>query len=175
MSYSYYMDNFITQSEKAVDKNIKKLVPIRYNKFYWWRNFSPKVKPLMKHFPFKDKVLNGDYELSEYYWMAQHAVYEGMKKVNLKKDDTGTQIEKLALDRAKYKRLMADFQKEEDNRLKGFLEELLKEFFIEKEQLDEELLRFDGLAKEFYLYLEKKYDKRKRKTRKPREKKYGKN
>lgn len=175
MSYSYYMDNFISQSQKAVEKNIKRLVPIRYNKFYWWRNFAPKNPPLMKHSLFKDKVLNGDFELSEYYWMAQLTVYEGMKKVNLKKDDTGTQIEKLALDRAKYKRLMVDFQKEEDDRLKRFWDELLKEFIIDENQLNEELLNFDGYAKEFYVYLEKKYDKRTRKIRKQREKKHGKN
>jgi hypothetical protein len=160
MSYQYYLEDFIQHPKEVVEKHINKLQPLNYNKFYWWRSFGPKKKPLLKTHPFKDRVMNGDYEFSSYYWMAQYTAHNARKKFNPEIDDTSRQLDKLGTDISRYRRLMLDFEKEEKERINEFLEELLKEFFIEPEVLDNELLSFDGVTKDFYLYLESRYNKR---------------
>jgi len=160
MSYQYYLEDFIKQPEKTVIEQIKKLKPLNYNRFYWWRNFTSKSNPLPKNSLFKDKVLNGDYELSPYYWMAQYSIYEGKKKFNPQKDTLSDQLEKLGINISKYRKLMEDYEKDESERINTFLKELLEEFYITQEQLDNELFDFDGDTKTFYLYLENKYSKK---------------
>jgi hypothetical protein len=160
MSYQYYLEDFINHPKEVVQKYIDKLQPLNYNKFYWWRNFSPKIKPLLKTHSFKDRVINGDYELSSYYWMAQYTAHTAKKKFDPQMDNVTRQLDKLGVDISKYRRLMVDFEKEEKERIEDFLKELHKEFFITPEQLDEELFNFDGEAKDFYIYLEGRYNKR---------------
>ena len=57
-----------TSDEKVVKREIKKLQPLNYNKFFWWRRYASKVKPLPKKSSFLDRIKNGEYEFSHFYW-----------------------------------------------------------------------------------------------------------
>jgi len=57
-----------TSDPKTVHKEIKKLQPLNYNQFKWWRRFDTKTKPLPRGSKFIDRIKNGEYEFSHYYW-----------------------------------------------------------------------------------------------------------
>jgi len=57
-----------TSDPKLVYREIKKLQPLNYNQFKWWRRFDTKTKPLPKGAKFFDRIKNGEYEFSHYYW-----------------------------------------------------------------------------------------------------------
>ena len=64
--YSFIREGNIKFSKEVVDKHIKKLQPLNYNKFMWWRTHTDKVVPLGKRAPLKDRILNGDFNPSSY-------------------------------------------------------------------------------------------------------------
>ena len=45
-----------TNDPKVIVREIKKLKPLKYNKFMWWRRFSSKNIPLPKGAKFFDKI-----------------------------------------------------------------------------------------------------------------------
>ena len=59
---------FTTSDPKVVLKEISKLQPLNYNQFKWWRRFDTKLKPLPRGVKFIDRIKNGEYEFSHYYW-----------------------------------------------------------------------------------------------------------
>ena len=34
-----------------------------YDRFMWWRSYTPKNKPLKANQPLRDRILNGDFEI----------------------------------------------------------------------------------------------------------------
>jgi hypothetical protein len=114
--YSFIREGNIKFSKEVVDKHIKKLQPLNYNKFMWWRTHTDKVVPLGKRAPLKDRILNGDFNPSSYFWQAQLSLYTALSKIDLTKHDQHRQMEMLAVDLARYKRLMQDYEKEEPAR-----------------------------------------------------------
>ena len=63
-------------NEKVVLREIKKLQPLNYNKFMWWRRFGSKTKPLPSKSSFLDRVKNKEYEFSHYYWQLKYCEME---------------------------------------------------------------------------------------------------
>ena len=57
-----------TSDPKTVHREIKKLKPLIYNKFMWWRRFDTKTQSLPRGSKFIDRIKNGEYEFSHYYW-----------------------------------------------------------------------------------------------------------
>ncbi len=47
---------FQVDDPKLVLREIKKLQPLNYNQFYWWRRFTTKTKPLPNNASFFDKI-----------------------------------------------------------------------------------------------------------------------
>ena len=92
----------------------------------WWRSHTDKIKPLGKRYPLKDRILNGDFNFSSFYWQAQLAAINAKAKLDLDKDDYQTQYEKTAVDVARYRRLIADYEKEESTRLKELVSAFTK-------------------------------------------------
>jgi hypothetical protein len=62
---------FEVKNPKTVLKEIKKLQPLNYNQFMWWRRFASKNKPLPKGASFQDRIKNKEFEFSHFYWQAQ--------------------------------------------------------------------------------------------------------
>ncbi len=150
--YSFIKEGSIRHSREVVMENIKKLQPLNYNKFMWWRTHTDKVVPLGKRAPLKERILNGDFNPSSYLWQAQLALYTAKDKLDLTKHDTRYQIELCAVDLARYKRLMEDFEKEETSRMEALYSAFTDAYQITKEELEEKFLNFSGTIIDFYHY-----------------------
>ena len=148
--YSFLKGTSIKHSREVVMKHINKLQPLNYNKFMWWRTHTDKVVPLGKRAPLKDRILNGDFEPSSYFWQAQFALYTALDKLDLIKHDHQSQMEMLAVDFARHKRLMEDFNKEEPARLEALYEAFTSAFQITREELEEKLIQWPGTILDFY-------------------------
>jgi hypothetical protein len=152
--YSFIRESNIKHSREVVMKHIKKLQPLNYNKFMWWRTHTDKVVPLGKRAPLKDRILNGDFEPSSYMWQAQFALYTALDKIDLIKHDHQLQMEILAVDFARYKRLMEDFNKEEPARLEALYDAFISAYQITREELEEKFLNWNSDILSFYNYAE---------------------
>jgi len=152
--YTFIKESSIRHSKETVLSHIKKLQPLNYNKFMWWRTHTDKVTPLGKRALLKERILNGDFEPSSYFWQAQLALYTAKDKLDLSKHDTRYQIEICAVDFQRYKKLMEDFEKEEANRMTALYDAFTSEYRITKEELEERFLTFNGTVLQFYYYAE---------------------
>jgi len=148
--YSFIKETSIRHSKEVVAEHINKLQPINYNKFMRWRTHTDKIVPLGKRAPLKDRILNGDFNPSSYLWQAQFALYTALDKLDLTKHDHQLQIEILAVDLARYKRLMEDFSKEEPSRLEALYDAFTTSFQITREELEERLIQWPGDIMSFY-------------------------
>jgi hypothetical protein len=154
MPFNCFLDSFITQPEEVVDKELSKLKPLNYNKFMWWRTHAQPGTPLGKRAPLKDRIVNGDFDFSCYYWQAQSAAINARKKLDLDKDDYQTQYEKVTVDVARYRRLLADFEKEENARIEAILDAFTTSFKIDREELLDRLCNWPFDLLSFYESLE---------------------
>jgi hypothetical protein len=126
-----------------------------YNRFYWWRRFQPR-DTLHKYRRLNERIPNGDFEVSDYHWQV---LWEN----ELEKEAIGNErsVDKQHEIRCMFgerrRRLNNDYEKDEQK----ILDEMYKAFKVElrmsKEEVDNEMLNFDGTLSEFYYYI---YNKR---------------
>ena len=154
MAYRFIKETSIRHSREVVMEHIKKLQPLNYNKFMWWRTHTDKVVPLGKRAPLKERILNGDFNPSSFFWQAQLALYTAKDKLDLSKHDSRYQIEICAVDFARHKRLMEDFEKEETSRMDALYDAFTDAFKITKEELEEKFINWNGDIMSFYNYAE---------------------
>ena len=57
-----------------LEEQLSKLNKKRYNQFVWWRRYEVR-QTLSEKAPLYDKLSNGDYEHSDYYYQAQMENY----------------------------------------------------------------------------------------------------
>ena len=150
MPFNCFLDTFITQPEEVVEQELSKLQPLNYNKFMWWRTHTQKGNPLGKRAPLKDRIINGDFDFSCYYWQAQSAAIQARKKLDLSTDDYQAQYEKTMVDVARYRRLLADYEKEENDRLEAIYDAFTTAFKITKDELIDELCNWSGDLLSYY-------------------------
>jgi hypothetical protein len=151
-NYEFIKKSCINHSREVVEERISKLQPLNYNQFRWWRTHTDNVTPLGKRAPLKDRITNGEFEPSAYLWMAQYALYVAKDKVNLKTDCHQKQLENLAVDLARYKRLMEDYEKEESQRMEALYDAFTSAFRLTREELTEKFLVWSGDIASFYDY-----------------------
>lgn len=140
-------------------KEISKLQPLNYNQFRWWRRFDSKVKPLPKGATFLQRIQNGEFEFSHYYWQAQLCELEINAKVQEYRGDIQKLIEKNAVDLARRKRLWEDFNKIESELLAELKKNFTREFIMTNQQYDQHVINFDGTTEEFYMYCLKTFER----------------
>jgi hypothetical protein len=126
-----------------------------YNKFYWWRRFQPR-QTLTRLHRLEQRVPNGDFEVSDYYWQA-------MWETELEKQAIANEVspdkrhELRCMYGERRRRLNNDYEKDEAK----ILEDMYRAFRIElrmtRDEVEEEMLNFDGTLSEFYYYI---YDKK---------------
>ena len=144
-------------TRKEVDKQLSTYQKINYNQFRWWRMYQPKNKPLDTKQPLRDRILNGDFDFSCYkaqiYWCEYQLndVFEECDR------DYGKFLEKSAVQLARRKRLMEDFEKDEAERLRSLATEFTKYFRCDREQVEEEMLKCSGSLIDLYYIIEEKY------------------
>jgi hypothetical protein len=142
---------------KTVEEKVAQMNRKSYNRFQWWRRYSPRPE-LDEKMPLSMRVAHGDFETSDYYYQAAHEVYlmEDAISTMLQPDEIH---EKRSLYMERFRRLMEDYEKEEKNILHVFKRDMRKAFNVSKEQLDAEMEEFDGTMQELYFYIKEKYSK----------------
>jgi len=148
-----------TSDPKIVLKEIKKLKPIPYNKFMWWRRFESKTKPLPKGAKFLDRITNGEFEFSHYYWQWKYCELEINELYTQYKGDIQILLEKNRVDLERRKRLILDFEKDENDRLEALKKGFLYDFEMTEKDYYDHLEKFDGTTEDFYLYCMKTFNR----------------
>ena len=139
-----------------LQERIEQYSPISYNQWYWWRRFKSR-DTLHKYQPLVAKIKNGDFEVSDYHWWSLWE-NELEKEAISKLEDPNKQHELRCLFGERKRRLAEDYIKDEAK----ILEAMYKDFWIElrmkQEEVEEEMLQFEGTLSEFYYYI---YSKKK--------------
>jgi hypothetical protein len=150
---------FKTSDPQVVLKEISKLQPLNYNQFRWWRRVDSKVKPLPRGAKFIDRIKNGEFEFSHYYWQWKLSELEINELYTKYKGDIQKLLENNSVDLARRKRLIEDFEKDENDRLKSLQDGFLREFEMTREEYYSHIEEFDGTIEDFYIYCLKTFDR----------------
>ena len=138
-------------SRETLEAKLSTLPNKTYNKFMWWRRYqSRQTKPDKS--TFYDKIVNGDFETSDYYYQAEYENYlleDAVKDIKHYED----KVSHISMFRARHKRLMEDYQKEEAEILRKLKLEFKKVFKIPKEDLERIMETFDGTILDLYIYI----------------------
>ena len=146
-----------TLSRSRLKKEFSKLQKLNYNQFRWWRMYDTKVKPLDNRKPLRDRIFNGDYDFSHFWYQAAWVEHE-LNDLEIEcKGDSGLFVEKGAVLRARRKRLLEDFEKDEFDKLNSLYNEFPKYFRVNREQVKEEMANFSGSLIDFYYHIDDKY------------------
>ena len=132
----------------TLEEKIKTLTPSRYNKFFWWRRFEQR-KPLHKYHPLRNKIANGDYEVSDYYYQIRWEEKLMNDKISsLNSPDDQHDVRKLFGERIK--RLTNDFEKDQEKIDNLMFNDFKITFRLSKDIIERKMLDFDGTLLEFY-------------------------
>ena len=133
-----------------------------YDRFMWWRSYTPKNKPLSKSKPLRDRIANGDLDHAPYLYESYLAEYT-MNDKYLQCITQNGEIDYMkwkqeaSVDGARKKRLLDDYQKEETRRLDELRTGFMKEFNIDKETYYKEAENSSKKLLDFYDYMSRKY------------------
>lgn len=135
-----------------------------YDRFMWWRGYTPKNKPLTSRHPLRERIANGDFEQGPYL-MEVELTFHTMNDKYQESITRGGEVDyslyhtNTSIDRARRKRLIEDHEKDEYKKLDDLRNEFLKEFKMTKEQYNKEVEKTSGTTLEFYFQMEEKYGK----------------
>ena len=136
-----------------------------YDRFMWWRSYTPKNKPLGYKATFIDRLINGDFD-SGPYLLEVELVYHTMNekyKALVGMDgqvDHGKYSAETSIDRARKKRLIEDHEKEEFRKLTDLRNLFKKEFKLTDDEYENEITKGSDTLVDFYYKLDDKYGKR---------------
>jgi len=125
-----------------VRDKISTFTPTKYNQFYWWRRFKMR-ETLHPYKPLYDKIKNGDYDVSDYFYQTQYEL-ELMEEEIAKIKNTEDQHEKRGLWMERYRRLNEDFEKDEANIMKALRKDFIMTFKVTEEELHSYMEDCDG-------------------------------
>ena len=145
-----YKPTFTREELKEKFSHLQKL---NYNQFRWWRMYDVKKKPLAAHFPFRDRIANGDYDFSHYWYQAAWVEHDINDLAIECKDDAGLFSEKVQVLSARRKRLYEDYEKDEKWKLDDLVKEFSRNFHITKDEAMLEMEEFGGTLLELYDYI----------------------
>ena len=136
-----------------------------YDRFMWWRSYTPKCKPLGYKASFRDKIVNGDYEFGPYLMEVElvlHTMNEKFKELvgSDGEVDHGKYHAETSIDRARKKRLMEDHDKDEVRKLTELRNNFVKEFKMTYDDYDKEVTIGSDDLVSFYYKMEDKYGKK---------------
>ena len=144
-------------SRKQLDNEFSKLRKLTYNAFRWWRMYDNPNKPLCNKSPFRDRILNGDFDYSHYRYQADWCEHEMNDIAEECGEDIGKYVEKTSLLRSRRKRLLEDFEKDENGKLEMLIKTFTVNFKCNEEQVYEEIDKCSGSLIDLYYIIEDKY------------------
>ena len=125
-----------------------------YDRWYWWRRFQPR-QTLHPYRRLDERIPNGDFEVSDYYWQIKYEdVLEQEALAN--EDSTDKRHEIRCLYSERKRRLSKDYEADEAKILNEMYKAFRNELGMKQDQVDEEMINFDGTLAEFYTYLTNK-------------------
>ena len=125
-----------------VRDKISSFTPTRYNQFYWWRRFKMR-ETLHPYKPLYDKIKNGDYEVSDYFYQAKYELELMEEKLSSIKNPEDRH-EQRGLWMERYRRLMNDYEKDEVNIMKNLIKDFKTTFRVTEEELYSYMEECDG-------------------------------
>jgi len=146
-------------SRKQLDNEFSKLRKLTYNAFRWWRMYDNPNKPLCNKSPFRDRILNGDFDYSHYRYQADWCEHEMNDIAEECGEDIGKYVEKTSLLRSRRKRLLEDFEKDENGKLEMLIKTFTVNFKCNEEQVYEEIDKCSGSLMDLYYIIEDNYPK----------------
>ena len=81
MPFKFIREQSIKHSRDVVEQNLARYQPLNYNRFMWWRSHTDGIIPLSKRATLKERITNGDFNESSYFWQAQLALYNAKDKM----------------------------------------------------------------------------------------------
>lgn len=129
-----------------------------YDRFMWWRSYTPKNKPLTNRHPLKDRIMNGDFDIAPFKFESELVEHRMNEKWIEHKGYEDTYREATQVDKARRKRLLEDYEKEEIRRLQDLKKAFVVTLKMTNEQYDKEVTntRAKDLL-DFYFRMEEKY------------------
>jgi len=125
-----------------------------YDRWYWWRRFQPR-QTLHPYRRLEERIPNGDFEVSDYYWQLKYEnVLEKEALANEVSPDKQHEIRCLYSERKR--RLTKDYEADETKILNEMYKAFKNEMRMTQDEVDEEMINFDGTLAEFYTYLTNK-------------------
>ena len=134
-----------------LETHLSKLSKKTYNQFIWWRRYQQR-QTLHDKRTLYEKIVNGDYEHSDYYYQAEHENYL-LEDVTEHLKAYEDKLDKISLFRTRYKKLHEDYLKEETEIMKKMKKDFRITFKIAEEELDSIMETFDGTTLELYTYV----------------------
>ena len=125
-----------------VREKIATFTPVKYNQFYWWRRFKSRetLHPLK---PLYDKIKNGDYEMSDYFYQAKYEL-ELMEEKTAGITDLEARHEAIGLSMERHRRLMNDYEKDEEKIMKALIKDFRVVFGVSEDELERYMEECDG-------------------------------
>lgn len=148
---------FLTHKKEIIQQNIKKLKPLKYNKFYWWRRYTNVESPISKHSSIKDKIKAGYYDFPASFWDAQLCLFEINESYVDNIRDYEIFLERNSIPKTRYKKLIEDYYKEEEIKLGRIIKDFTDYYILKKYEVIKILENFDGDINELYNHFEKNY------------------
>lgn len=131
-----------------------------YDRFMWWRGFTPRNKPLTNNHPLPDRILNGDFDMGSFSYEIELVEHRLNQRYERLFDDPGRLRIEDQMDKARRKRLIEDRDKDEHKKLEDLKRAILFEFKMTREQYDKEVVKYRGPDLiNFYYRMADKYAK----------------
>ena len=138
-------------SREHIEEKLSELPKRTYNQFVWWRRYQQR-QILADRSSLYYKLINGDYNTSDYYYQAEHENYlleDATKDLKTYEE----KLDKIGLFRARYKKLHEDFIKEDEEILRKMKKDFVRELKITKDELEAIMETFDGTPLEMYEHI----------------------
>jgi len=161
---SYKLPHSPKWTRPEIEKSLsKRYFKKPYDRFMWWRSYTLKNKPLTNRHPFKDRILNGDFDQGPYLLeaeLARHTIND--KFINCittdGEPDHGKYTSETSIDRARIKRLNEDFEKDERTKLEEVKKGFLLTFKMTKDDYEREIVNSNAdTLIDLYYEMEEKY------------------
>ena len=144
-------------TRRQLQNRFSKLQKLNYNQFRWWRMYESKIKPLKGRASFRDRILNGDYDVSCYLDQARWCEHE-INDLYKRYDHDPVQLnEHSKIWKARRTRLIEDHDREEHEKLTAIRDGFFQNFQITKDEIQKEMLNCRGSLIDLYYIIEEKY------------------
>ncbi len=144
-------------TRRQLQNRFSKLQKLNYNQFRWWRMYESKNKPLKGKASFRDRILNGDYEVSCYLDQARWCEHEINDLYERYKNDDVQLSENTKMWKARRSRLIEDYDREELEKLTAITNGFHQNFQITKDEVKKEMVNCRGSLIDLYYIIEEKY------------------